>query len=154
MNGAHNRITGSHYFLVLAVSCAGLLLALVSCRSQVDPYELDLEQKGYFQGAIEAYDQGNYKLAIRYYQAFQAKFPDDLFGNLWASYEIAFCTYKMRKFDVAGQLFVELLDHYEELDKQAEEQAEENIDREPFPQGPRILAEKVLAKIRERTNPS
>ena len=59
----------------------------------------------YFQKAIEATDRDDYLLALRYYEAFQAKYPEDLPNNLWAEYEIAFCRYKMGQNEIAIELF-------------------------------------------------
>jgi len=143
-NHKHNPLT------LLAAACALLLIGttLLACRSQVDPYELDLTWEGYSQGANEARDQGDYKLAIRYYEAFKDKHPEDLYGNLWASYEIAFCTYKMKKYDAAEEMLVDLLNRYERLAER------EDLQEGEAPAGPRILAEKVLEKVREKTTPA
>ncbi|HUV06917.1 MAG TPA: tetratricopeptide repeat protein [Spirochaetia bacterium] len=119
-------------------------LFMTGCRSTVDPYELDLTPGEYFQKAIDASDSGNYKLALRYYEAFQQKYPEDLSGNLWASYEIALCYHKMGRNKTAAELFRTLLDQY---DKIAQETKEDAADKEPVPLGPRILAEKVLQRI-------
>jgi hypothetical protein len=125
----------------------------ISCRSQVDPYALDLTPKEYFQRGIEASDQNNYKLALQYYDAYLKKFtwqPEDtenldlLNGNLWASYEIAFAHYKTRKDRIAIEHFEELQDRYDGL------QQREDIDPNIITQGPLILTELVLEKIRNR----
>jgi tetratricopeptide (TPR) repeat protein len=128
-------------FFIIAVT---LCLAL-SCRSQGDPYAEDLTAKEYFQRAIEASDRNNYRLAQKYYEVYLSKFPDDLHGNLWASYEIAFCYYKMKKNRKAVELFEQLLERYEALAKR------DDIDPDTVPEGPRILTELVLEKIRKRS---
>jgi len=131
----------------------GSVFLISSCRSQVDPYALELTPKEYFQRGIEAADQNNYKLALQYYDAYLKKYswqPEDtenielLNGNLWASYEIAFSYYKMKKDRIAVELFEELLDRYDTL------QQRDDIDPNIIPQGPLILSELVLEKIRNR----
>ena len=131
------------------VLCALLLILLAmltACRSTADPFELDLSRREYFQKAIEASDTNNYSLALKYYQAFQQKFPDDFSGNLWASYEIAFCYHKMGRDKQAAELFRALLDRYEQLAE------DKNVNEEAVPLGPQILAEKVLAKIEPKSD--
>lgn len=138
---------GLFFFIV------GSVFLIPSCRSQVDPYALDLTPKEYFQRGIEATDNNNYKLALQYYDAYLKKYswqPEDtenidlLNGNLWASYEIAFSYYKMKKDSTAVGLFEELLDRYDAF------QQREDIDPNTIPQGPLILSELVLEKIRDR----
>lgn len=131
----------------------GSVFLILSCRSQVDPYTSDLTSKEYFQRGIEASDNNNYKLALQYYDAYLKKFPwqpedtenlDLLNGNLWASYEIAFSYYKMKKDSTAIGLFEELLERYATL------QQRDDIDSNTIPQGPLILSELILEKIRKR----
>ena len=114
-------------FILIAV------LFSVSCQSTVDPSEENLNQKEYFQKAIEAADSGYYKLALRYYEVYSEKFPDDRDGNLWAAYEIAFLHHKLGDDKKAVELFDQLLDRYE---------TEQGL----LP-APRILAERVKADI-------
>ncbi len=95
----------------------------------------------FFQNAIDATDKNDYLLALRYYEAFRAKYPEDLPNNLWAAYEIAFCRYKMGQNSLAIELFQALLEQYQELE------SSEDADKKAIPQGPKILAEKVLEKI-------
>ena len=131
----------------------GSVFLIPSCGSQADPYALDITSKEYFQRGIEASDKNNYKLALQYYDAYLKKYPwqpedteniELLSGNLWASYEIAFAYYKMKKDRTAVELLEELLDRYDAL------QQREDIDPNTIPQGPLILGELVLEKIRNR----
>ncbi len=89
------------------------LVAAAGCRSTVDPLAQDLTPDQYFQRAIEASDKDNYRLALRYYEAFQAKFPNDAARNIWASYEIALLHHKLGDDDKAIELFDQLLARYE-----------------------------------------
>ncbi len=147
---------GTAFFRGLLLSGLFFLVPLIllpSCRSQVDPYALELAPKEYFQRGIEASDQNNYKLALKYYDAYLQRYPwqpedtenlELLNGNLWAKYEIAFAYYKMRKDRGAVELFEDLLDLYKSL------QEREDIDSNAITQGPQILTELVLEKIRNR----
>jgi tetratricopeptide (TPR) repeat protein len=130
-----------------------IVMLLPSCRSQVDPYALELSPKEYFQRGIEASDRNDYKTAMKYYDAYLQRYPwrpdevenlELLNGNLWARYEIAFAYYKLKKDRTAVELFEELLDRYDSL------QEREDIDPNVITQGPLILTDLVLEKIRNR----
>jgi outer membrane protein assembly factor BamD (BamD/ComL family) len=112
------------------------LLTLAGCRTSIDSIEQDLTPEQYFQKAIEATDNNNFRLAMAYYQSFLEKYPDDLARNLWASYEVAFLHYKMGNESRALELFDELIARYEEADEEA-----------GWPQGPLVLAVKVKGNI-------
>ena len=116
---------------LILIACIGLFM--IGCQSTVDPLEEDLNKKEYFQKAIEASDSRNYKLALRYYEVFKEKFPDDRDGNLWAAYEIAFLHHKLGDDDMAVELFDQLLARYET--------------EQGLPPAPRILAERVKSNI-------
>jgi len=125
--------------LLRAAPLWGLLLALaVSCGSAADPYEQDLPPGEYFQRAVEASESGNYRLAVKYYDAFRQKYPDDRVGNIWATYEIGLLYHKMGSDDKALELFDQVLDAYADS---------ESAEAAPLPQAPRILAEKIKGKI-------
>ena len=127
--------------LLRVLLLTALAVFIASCESTVDPYTLDLTAMEYFQKAIEASDKENYALALKFYEAFQAKHPEDLPNYLWASYEIAFSYYKIGQLQKARELFEALLGRYEELENSDE------IDQKTIPQGPKILAHKILEKI-------
>jgi outer membrane protein assembly factor BamD (BamD/ComL family) len=140
-----------------AVSSAGLIALLIflasSCRTKVDPYEEELTVKEYFKGAVEASEAGDYKHALEFYNAYLQKYPleehpDEFERNLWAHYEIAFCNYKLKRYKIAANLFEELLSRYESFDER------DDLEPDSIPQGPRILAEKVLDKIYAKIDPS
>ncbi len=111
--------------------------ALVGCKSGPPPLDQDLSPTGFFQKAQEASDDGKYALATQYYEAFLVKYPDERDRGLWARYEIALLKYKMGDDAAALSLFDELIALY----------AEGPPD---LPQGPRILAEKLKAKIESK----
>lgn len=115
-----------------------LFLLILSCKSMGDPYEQDLTSREYFQKAMEASESGNYRLSIRYYEAFQEKFPEDRDGNIWALYEIGFLHHKLGEDEAAVELFDSLLAIYTESD---------GLETPPLPDAPRILAAKVKENI-------
>lgn len=125
--------------LILAVAA----LAASGCRSTVDPLSQELSPDQYLQRAIEASDKDNYRLAMRYYEAFQAKYPGDVERSLWASYEIAVLHHKLGNDDKAIELLDNVLARYE---KPAEGSA-------ALPPGPRVLAAKVKANIAKSRTP-
>jgi outer membrane protein assembly factor BamD (BamD/ComL family) len=118
-----------------------LLLALLSalgsfgCKSVPTVIPPDLSPADYFQKAQEASDAGKYALALKYYESFLQHYPDERDRGLWARYEIALLHYKMKDAATALTLFDELLAMYS------------GEDAAQLPQGPRILAEKVKAKL-------
>jgi outer membrane protein assembly factor BamD (BamD/ComL family) len=125
-------------FLMMPALLLLVFASMTSCSSTVDPYKEELSSELYFQKAHEASDNGNFPLAIDYYKAFQQKFPDEIKGNLWASFEIAFIYHKQGNNDEAIKLFQALLDKYA-LPGAAD-----------YPQAPKILTEKVLADIQNK----
>ncbi len=133
--------------LIALIAVAAAALAAAGCRSTGDPLAEDLTPDQYFQRAIDASDRDNYRLAMRYYEAFQAKYPDDAQRNAWASYEIAMLHHKLGNDDRALELLDELLAKYE---APAPGSA-------PLPAAARVLAEKVKGNIlrsRKSTEPA
>lgn len=120
---------------LLALSVAAL--AALGCRTTVDPLEQELTPDQYFQRAIEASDRDNYSLAMRYYEAFQTKHPDDFQRNIWASYEIAFLHHKLGNDDKCIEMIDALLAKYESRGEGAP----------ALPAAPRVLAQKVKSNI-------
>jgi outer membrane protein assembly factor BamD (BamD/ComL family) len=125
---------------LLAVTIAAS--AVTGCKTPVDPMAQDLTADQYFQRAIEATDRDNYKLAMRYYEAFQARFPDDRVRNLWAVYEIGMLQHKLGDDDKAIAAFDKVLSLYQSDDPKS-----------PLPAAPRVLAEKVKAGILKARKP-
>jgi outer membrane protein assembly factor BamD (BamD/ComL family) len=125
-------------FLVAALALMPLLGWLGACKTTPVTIPQELSPADLFQKAQEASDAGRCALALKYYQAFQERYPDERDRNLWARYEIALLHHKMGDDATAVRLFDELLAMYS-----GEGAAE-------FPQGPKILAEKIKAKIEEK----
>jgi outer membrane protein assembly factor BamD (BamD/ComL family) len=122
-------------FLLTALALVPLLGWLGACKTTSVTIPATLTPADLFQKAQEASDAGRYPLALEYYKAFQERFPDERDRNLWARYEIALLHHKMGDDATAVRMFDELLAEYS-----GENAAE-------LPQGPRILAEKVKARI-------
>lgn len=120
---------------IIVPTCLLLSVYFISCASSAVPEDKNLSAAEYFQKAYEATDNKNYKLALRYYELFQQKFPEDIERNLWAEYEIAFTYYKMGNTQKAIELFDKLIARYD-----GEEAA-------GWPPAPKALAEKVKATL-------
>ncbi len=109
------------------------------CSSVPDTIPENLEPKELFQRAQEAVvERNDYETALRYYQAFLQRFPDDVQRVVEAEYEIAFLHYKMGEYDEAKRMFNELIARYE------------GDQAKILPQWPLILSRKVLEKIEEK----
>jgi tetratricopeptide (TPR) repeat protein len=130
------------FFIVVIVVIMALLLAVSGCRSvpeitEIDP---DLSPDELFQMAQKAFaDEDNYKAAIVYYQAFLDRFPGNISRGVEAEYEMAFIYYKQGKYEESKARFEALIERYEQEGA------------EVLPAWPRILAEKVLQSIEEKT---
>jgi outer membrane protein assembly factor BamD (BamD/ComL family) len=123
----------------LLLFCSLLLaLGLIwGCKSTPPPIEQELSPTGFFQKAQEASDASKYGLAIKYYEAFLVKYPDERERGIWARYEIALLKHKLGDDATALRLFDELLALYAG-------------DATDLPPGPKILAEKVKSRIESR----
>jgi outer membrane protein assembly factor BamD (BamD/ComL family) len=119
---------------------ATLLAALASCAGAPQTVSADLGPAEYFQRAQDAAESGNFAVALRYYQSFQAKYPEDAEHGAWASYEIAFLYHKMGDDKKCITLLDELLARYAK--------------GEQLPDAPRILALKVKARLEAKAAPS
>ena len=109
---------------------------LMFCSSVPDEIEEGLTPMEYFQRAQEASDAGRYELSMAYYEKFQEQYPEERDRNVWAEYEIALLYHKMGNDQIALERFEALLGRYESGEPE-------------LPEGPRILAEKVKARIEE-----
>jgi outer membrane protein assembly factor BamD (BamD/ComL family) len=120
--------------VVLLLASIGAVLFVAACRSAPPVVTEGLSAAEIFQLAQDAAEKGNSVAAIRYYEAFKEKRPDDRERVAWASYEIAFLYHKLKKNDKALALLDELLAVY----------ANEG---DGLPAAPRILAEKLKSRI-------
>lgn len=116
-----------------------MLLAVLGwlggCQTAPSEIPTDLSEADYFQKAQEASDAGKFELALKYYESFLERYPEERDRGLWARYEVALLHSKLKDETTALRLLDELLAEY------AGDEAA------LLPQGPRILAEKIKAKL-------
>lgn len=118
------------------------LLFLGSCSSTPPVIPEGLTPMQFFQRAQEESDNYRWDNALLYYKTFLERYPNDLPNVLAARYEIAFILYKKEQYAESKKLFEELLETYKKFENPLS-----------VPQWPRVLAEKVLRKIQEKTAP-
>ncbi|MBN1837285.1 MAG: hypothetical protein JW820_15630 [Spirochaetales bacterium] len=124
--------------LAAALAAVGLMCLLFAwgCSTVPETIEEGLSPAEFFQRAQEASDNGWYAAAQKYYTVFLERYPEQTERVLWAKYEIAFLHHKMGDDELAIEGFEALLREYE-------------LGPPELPQGPRILAEKVKARLEE-----
>jgi len=120
----------------LALMNLALTLAFFSCASGPVNVPPDMPANKIIQKAQEAADVNKYRLALQYYEVLLERYGD--VGEYLAvgEYEIAFIHYKQKRYTVAQQGFIALLNRY----------------REPgnaLPIQFRVLSEKMLARLSE-----
>jgi tetratricopeptide (TPR) repeat protein len=115
-----------------------LVLFLGSCETAPEEIPEGLSQMEMFQRAQEASDRERYDTALRYYQAFIQRYPEDRGAIAEAEYEIAFIAYKQERYSEAQERFEALLADYE-TDGAGE-----------LPEWPRVLSEKLLVIVEDR----
>lgn len=114
-------------------------LFLTSCHSAPEEIPEGLSQMEMFQRAQEAVDQGRWDQGLRYYREFIARFPDERGAIMEAEYEIAFIAYKQADYETARTRFEAILATYEADQSQS------------LPEWPRVLSERLIEIIEERT---
>jgi tetratricopeptide (TPR) repeat protein len=127
---------------ILAIlTCFAAFGQLSACVTRVPPVSPDLEltPAEIFQRAQDASSSGDFSRSLDYYRLFKQKYPEDKDRGAWAEYEIALIYHKMGDNVESIKLFNELLDRYAK--------------DESLPDGPRILAKKVKARIEAELNP-
>ncbi len=112
------------------------------CKSAPPVIPDGLSPPEFFQRAQEEADNDRWDNALLYYETFLRQYPDDLPNILAARYEIAFIGYKKGQYDEAKKGFQALLDTYKEFPNPL-----------AVPQWPRVLSEKLLKIIEEKTKP-
>ena len=90
------------------------LLSSWGCKSGPVVIEEGLTQAELFQRAQEAADDLQWDTALSYYNAFLERYPDDTPNVYSAEYEIAFIYYKKGELENAKDLFLKLIEKYEE----------------------------------------
>ena len=125
---------------ILLLACLGAVLLAAGCRSAPPVTMEGLSAAEIFQRAQDAAEKGDSLAAVRYYEAFKEKRPDDRERVAWASYEIALLYHKMKKDETSLLLLDELLAQY----------AKEG---DAMPAAPRILAENLKTRLQSKAAP-
>lgn len=123
--------------ILAAALAAALSLALSSCASAPKEIPEDLSASELIQRAQEASDGDNFAAAIAYYEAARERYGYDPGVLSTAEYEISFIYYKQGRYAEAEEGFLRLLARYE------------GPEGESLPNTYKILAEKLLPKVRE-----
>ena len=130
--------------LTFASFIASLALALVggltSCASGPPKLPESLSPSELIQRAQEASDKGDYPSAIHIYKTAEERFGSDALVLATSEYEIAFMLYKQGKYAESQALFEKLLALYASPGAEA------------LPPRFKILAEKILLKVKEAQN--
>ncbi len=90
-----------------------LTVLAVSCTSVPTEIPEDLTAREIVQYAQTAYDEGNTKIAEKYYQALLDRYGDDMNYYIEAKFEIAHLYIKKKKWDKAEPILKEILTIYE-----------------------------------------
>lgn len=117
---------------LLAVCCFA-----ISCSSGPEIIPEGLSPAELFQQAQIQSSQNRFEEALRYYQVFIDRYPDEEALLIEAEYEIAFIHYKQGDIDQAVEGFEALLEKYQGQNAPA------------YPQWPRVMAGKLLDRITE-----
>ena len=121
---------------VLPIILSSVFLILLSCNSLPKEVPEDMQPEEFFKNAQSAaVDWGNYRRALFYYNEFIKRYPDMKGKILEAEYEIALIYYKKENYHESEKRFNAILDKYQ------------TDDAVFYPEWPKILSEKILAKI-------
>ena len=111
---------------------------LVGCASEPEVIPEDLSPAEMFQRAQEAVDDSRWELALRYYETFIERYPDDRGAIVEAEYEIAFIHYKQELYVESRALFEAILAEYEADSAGV------------LPDWPEILSQRLIEIIEDR----
>lgn len=112
-----------------------LIISVFSCKSKLEDFDPDLDERILSQKGIEAIDDDDYELALLYFQAIIDNPPHGTDANLWAKYEIANIYYKIEEYFTSLDLLDELIIEYDKPDA------------DTYPAAPLILANIIKEKI-------
>ncbi|MCL2293736.1 MAG: hypothetical protein FWC36_02565 [Spirochaetes bacterium] len=117
-----------------------IFLLLSGCRSTPRDIPDDLHPEEFFRNAQNAVDTWrNFNRAISYYEEFMRRFPDMKGKVIEAEYGIAFIHFRKGNFEEAERRFLLILERYQ------------SPERIHFPEWPRVLSEKVLETMQQRS---
>lgn len=123
-----------NYFFYLCI--ISVFLFLFSCFSTIK-YEINDSEGRLFPPeklllkGQQAYDYGNYDIALKYYFTIIEKYPEETYYCAWAYYEIAFIFYSQKKYEEAIKYLNIVIEKYPD-------------EKEPI-----FMAKFLLSKIKE-----
>ena len=117
-----------------------LAFLAVSCASRPIAIPDNLTVMELIQRAQEASDRNKHRVSLQYYETIIHRFPYDIDSICAAEYEIALIHYKQKKHEIAKNEFSLLLERYN------------NPDGELLPPQFKILAQKIMDRIKEQEN--
>ncbi len=92
-----------------------VLFVFTACQTTDIEIDENLTPGEYFQKAQAASSENkDYQLALKYYNTFIERYPDNVSLGIEAEYEIALLYYKMSEEATALQLFKGILDRYQQ----------------------------------------
>ena len=118
------------------------LLILGSCSTVPSQIDNSLTEELFFKNAQAAMELNQYNVALYYYEVYLVRYPENHNKTIAAEYEKALIYYKTRDYKYSKDLFLQILDKYE---------------NSPFAllyqERYKILSEKILLQIEEKLNP-
>lgn len=124
-----------------AIIILALAACLSGCYSVPDQIGEDLSPAQLLQKGQDAYDEGNVKAALKYYNTILDRYSGNMAAVAEAEYNIAHIHYKEGRYEKAAQLFEEILSRYE------------GDNKEYLPERIRVLCEMMLSEIAAKTGP-
>ncbi|MCG8477934.1 MAG: tetratricopeptide repeat protein [Spirochaetales bacterium] len=124
--------------IVAVALAAGVAACTIACRTVPEEIPEGLSRMEMFQRAQEAVEVERWETALRYYEEFIRRFPDERGAIVEAEYEIAFIAYKQEQYRESIELFEAILQKYEEDETGL------------LPEWPRVLSLRLLEIIDER----
>ncbi|MCR4714170.1 MAG: hypothetical protein K5751_07280 [Treponemataceae bacterium] len=101
---------------ISAVLAALLIIISFSCYSVPKSVPEDLTKEELIQLAQDAYDDGNEKASIFYYQTIIERFGEDIGTRITAMFEIAHIYTKAQKWDEARPILEEIIAYFDTPD--------------------------------------
>ena len=124
--------------IVVGALAVGIAALTVACQTVPEEIPDGLSRMEMFQRAQEAVEVERWELALRYYDEFIRRFPEERGAIVEAEYEIAFIAYKQEQYVESIALFEAILQKYEEDETGV------------LPEWPRVLSLRLLEIIDER----
>lgn len=93
-------------FLILLFSCTSTEFSVKDSNNNIYSAEKLLIE------GDKAYNNNNYEIALKYYEAVLKYYPDDVTNSAWATYQIGYVYYKMEKYEEAKKYFNIVIEKY------------------------------------------